>query len=310
MVHTTYEAGKSNQRSWTYCWEVTGSMSETACKTRDLKSSNVPSFALSNLATNVSSTESGLDGREEESTFFHLSVFVAELLWVWQSGSFHRQTTSCGPWIQSKMVRPLKASTLAHGSSEVRQLSVKVRLVPSASSMSVTRRETKSSTGTGRSCVPFGTKNALLARGWSRINIYIVLQNPSISMMVRWVKSCRQTSRNLRLELSMKFIAQRCKVIYIRWMVQVQSTGTKVNLDEQPWLLVHQVFSKYMRQGSPCSPCIPAKVTLQQKSRDKEHHTHKSKNIQEHHPKSYESNDGHTHVEVANGASQRWRFTV
>jgi hypothetical protein len=52
-------------------------MSETACKTRALKSSKVTSLALSNLATSVSSTESGLEGREEESTCFRISVSVA-----------------------------------------------------------------------------------------------------------------------------------------------------------------------------------------------------------------------------------------
>ena len=88
-------------------------------------------------------------------------------------------------------------------------------------------------------------------------------------MIAHWVKSYQQTRGNLSVELSMKFIAQRCKVILVEWFI-----GTKVNHDEQPWLLVHQVFSKYMCQGSPCSPCIPAKVALQQKSPDKEHDTH------------------------------------
>ena len=50
-----------------------------------------------------------------------------------------------------------------------------------------------------------------------KLNQHIVLQNRSIGMKVHLVKSCHQARRNLRVELSMKFVAQRCKVIFVEW---------------------------------------------------------------------------------------------
>jgi hypothetical protein len=76
-------------------------------------------------------------------------------------------------------------------------------------------------------------------------------------MIAHWVKSYQQTRGNLSVELSMKFIAQRCKVILVEWFI-----GTKVNHDEQPWLLVHQVFSRYMCQGGAMFTLYPCKTNL------------------------------------------------
>ena len=172
----------ANFCGWKSQWPVDGSKSETACNTSDFKSSKVPepSLALFRLFLKVSSTESdtgreeestpGWDSREESSTPGRLASFDS------RSGSDKVDVLPEIRWPVGleeslKIVRPTKLSTLAQGSSDRLQSSVKVFLLPSEKVISVTRSLAKASMSSGLSLVPVGTNKVFLARGWSRIKV-------------------------------------------------------------------------------------------------------------------------------------------
>ena len=97
----TYEAGKSNQRSWTYCWEVAGSVSDTACKTSAfLCLVQHGSEGVFNRKWLWRLRRRRKSRRRVDTLGQGLCCLLRLAERLWQSGRFHRQTTAC--WLRSQ----------------------------------------------------------------------------------------------------------------------------------------------------------------------------------------------------------------
>ena len=150
-----------------------GSLSEKASTTARRKVSNVPADALTKRWPNKSSQVSFFD----DTAVFEVALDKGGLSATGSSGAggnvdcFPTNFIPVGLDTSLKSVLPENRSTLAEGSSEVRQLSLTVFSVPSSSFMTVTRSSAKSVTGTGLSRVPSGEKRVTRVLVCSRTRV-------------------------------------------------------------------------------------------------------------------------------------------